>query len=330
MASATKEVIQSFDCLVTSVAMDDRFIIVGQEDGHVAAFWWNGGLLFEEQISDTVITAVCCEQQDSGSNHIFYAADHDGRLYTLDKKGKIIAQGQGRDERIHTLLNTDKFGITAYSNTGWTSFENATKEKRKLNLKKEIKASESSTETANYSLDGDGTLYFEDRGGQYHVNQYNCSSASTAIATCAMTFDNDDDVYAYAVVDPAFFDDLDTAGSSNLPVYDSNIELLCTLVFGCPVIQVMSCRMQTTYSSDDIFFLLRNNTIVRMKGNDIENTDILTEDLMTMAEEYIIDVEDDDFIKGFAVHGSETGFKLCFHGVMDIFTMFIHDQEGEI
>ena len=141
MASATKEVLQSFDCLVTSVAMDDKFILVGQvgtsshdwivilldfqEDGNVAAFWWNGGTLFEEDISDAVITAVCCEEREEGSNHIFYAADAEGQIFTLDKRGKIIAKGKGRDESIHTLMNHDTFGVTAYSETGWTSFDNA-------------------------------------------------------------------------------------------------------------------------------------------------------------------------------------------------------------
>ena len=194
-----------------------------------------------------------------------------------------------------------------------------------LNLKKEIKSSASDNDSANFSLDGDGTFYFHDQGGQYHVNEYHASSASTAIATCAIAFDNLD-VFAYAVVDPTFFDDLDTAESSNLPVYDDKEELVRTLLFDFPVIQVMSRRAHTMFAADDIFFLLRNNTMVRMRGNDIKNTDIPTEDLMHNAAEYIIEVEDDEFIKGFAVHGSEAGVKLCFHGVMDIFTMFIDEQ----
>ena len=283
-------------------------------------------MLFEEQISDAVITAVCCEEEDEGTDHIFYAADDNGRLYTLDKKGKIIAQGKGRDESIHTLMNHDSFGVTAYSKTGWTSFDKATKEKRGINLKKEIKASKSGDTTADYSLDGDGTFHFHDQGGQYLVNEYPANSASTAISTCAIEFNNLD-VYAYAVVDPAFFDDLDTAESINLPVYDDQEELVRTLVFDFPVIQVMSRRRHTKHSADDIFFLLRNNSIVRMRGMDIKNTDILSEDLMYNAEKYSIEVEDDELIKGFAVHGSEEGVKLCFHGVMDIFTIFIADQD---
>ena len=289
--------------------------LILQEDGCVATFWWNGGSFFEEQISETAITAVCCEEEDEGSNHIFYAADAEGKLYTLNKKGEVIAKGQGRPERVHTLLNSDKFEVLAYSETGFTKFTKATKR---------IKAKESTTYTANYSLDGDGTFYFGDQGGQYHVNQYNATTASTAIATCGMMFYNDE-VYAYAIVDEAYFDDLDTAEDCLLPVYDTNEALIRKLEFEDPVIQVMSCRNHATYPKDEIYFLLRSNTIVRMKGKDIENKDFETKDLMANADVFPLNVDGDEYIKGFAVHASNNGTKLCFQGLMDIFAIFIED-----
>eukprot|EP00092_Neocalanus_flemingeri_P046757 GFUD01052733.1.p1 GENE.GFUD01052733.1~~GFUD01052733.1.p1 ORF type:complete len:316 (+),score=84.28 GFUD01052733.1:92-1039(+) len=311
MAKATKEVMQSFDCLVTAVAMDEKFMLVGQEDGNVACYWWNGGLFFEQQISESMITAVCCEEEDKGTNHIFYAADMDGKLYTLDKKGNVLAKGKGRPDRIHTLLNVGKFKVCAYSETGYSEFSNATKK---------IKASESSTATANYSLDGDGTFYFHDQGGQYHVNIYNCDAATTAIATCALKVKKDA-VFAFAVVDPVYFDDLATAEDCLLPVYDNDNKIIRKLEFEAPVIQVMSRKTHTEYPKNEIYFLLRSNTVVCMSGKDIENKSIKTKDLMENADRLEIDVDDEEFIKGFAVHGSKNGTKFCFQGLTEIFAI---------
>merc|ERR1711913_24610 len=93
---------------VTAVAMDDRFYLVGQVDGTLAAVYIsNGNNVFKSKISDNAITAVACEEKDDADNQIFYAGDDKGNLYT-DKhpreEGKHPhhrQQGQVPDLRLH-------------------------------------------------------------------------------------------------------------------------------------------------------------------------------------------------------------------------------------
>ena len=67
---------QDFDRDVTAVAMDDRFILIGQVDGLLSAVYQKNGIkVFSIKISNAEITAVCCEEQDEDSNQIFYAPD---------------------------------------------------------------------------------------------------------------------------------------------------------------------------------------------------------------------------------------------------------------
>ena len=67
-------------------------MLVGQVDGKLSAVYVkNGNRVFSSKISETAVTAVCCEEQDDTDNPIFYAGDADGMLYTVNKKGKVVA-----------------------------------------------------------------------------------------------------------------------------------------------------------------------------------------------------------------------------------------------
>ena len=86
---------------------DDRFILIGQEDGLLSAIYHKNGMkVFSVKISDVDITAVCYEEQDEDSNQIFYAADSSNNICTVDKKGETISQVQlkARKGRIHTIV----------------------------------------------------------------------------------------------------------------------------------------------------------------------------------------------------------------------------------
>lgn len=81
---------EEFDRDVTSVAMDERFVLVGQVNGKLAAVYLkNGNIAFSTKISDNAITAVCCEEQDEADNPIFYAGDEEGNLFTDFRKGNF-------------------------------------------------------------------------------------------------------------------------------------------------------------------------------------------------------------------------------------------------
>jgi len=138
---------QDFDRDVTAVAMDDRFILVGQMDGKLSAVYHKNGVsVFSAKISDSEITAVCCEEQDETDNPIFYAGDVEGNLYTVNKKGKVLktAKLQARKGKIFTISNRNKYSIYAHTAGGSTSFSHATTDFRKGNF---------STASANYSFE---------------------------------------------------------------------------------------------------------------------------------------------------------------------------------
>merc|ERR1711936_1401217 len=99
---------------VTAVAMDDRFYLVGQNDGTLAAVYIsNGKNVFREKISDYAITAVACEEKDDADNQIFYCGDEKGNLFTANK---------------------DKYQIYVYTTKGSQSLSHTTTDFRKGNF----------------------------------------------------------------------------------------------------------------------------------------------------------------------------------------------------
>ena len=161
---------EDVDRFITSIDMDERFVVIGQEDGSVCAIYHkNGARVFSAKISDDKITAVCCEEQDEDDNPIFYAGDNKGKVCTINRKGKILAQVEipARKGKIHTIVNRSKFSIYACTDTGTTSFSNCTKRFQKGKF---------SSASANFSFSKDGTFQKNPSGGggDFKINQYDC------------------------------------------------------------------------------------------------------------------------------------------------------------
>merc|ERR1711988_1095070 len=187
---------------VTAVAMDDRFYLVGQVDGTLAAVYIsNGNNVFKSKISDNAITAVACEEKDDADNQIFYAGDDKVNLYTVNKKGNVVKTTSipERKGNIHIIANKDKYQIYVYTTKGSQSLSHTTSDFRKGNF---------TTSTANYSVDGDGTFHKKKGSGDYDVIQFNARTPSKIVATCAMEFGkkvgNYEEVLAYAIIDDEY------------------------------------------------------------------------------------------------------------------------------
>ena len=102
----------SYDRNISAVAMDERFLLIGQTDGTVSAHYlYNGILAFETKVSDFTINAVACEEEDDIWNEIFYVGDAANNFFVLDKKGATLSKAVIRKNRgfIHTLVNEKRF-----------------------------------------------------------------------------------------------------------------------------------------------------------------------------------------------------------------------------
>ena len=110
---------------VTAVAMDRRFLLVGQGSGEVSAHFLNNGReAFRTKISEADISAVCCEEQDDNWNEVFYVCDAENKVFTLNRRGEVIARnhlGQKRG-KVHTIVNTKRFAFTVHTTLGEQPF----------------------------------------------------------------------------------------------------------------------------------------------------------------------------------------------------------------
>eukprot|EP00092_Neocalanus_flemingeri_P022319 GFUD01024202.1.p1 GENE.GFUD01024202.1~~GFUD01024202.1.p1 ORF type:complete len:356 (+),score=87.45 GFUD01024202.1:96-1163(+) len=350
MSSLSRIPTQDFDRYVTAVAMNDRFILIGKADGSLSAVYGKNGVkVFSSQISEAEITAVCCEEQSEYSNSIFYAGDIMGNLFTVNQKGKVVAQVQlqGRKGEIHTIVNRNKFSIYAYTTTGNITFSHATTDFKKGHF---------STASANFSFDGDGTFHKKKGTGDFKVNQYDCRTPTNVVATCGIEFGkkikNFQQLFAFGIFDPSYQNMIEEGTAENtLPVFCSLRKLIRTLEFPAPVMQVMSCRHHEAGAEDDkIYILLWDGNILKVTGSMLEDPDLSNDDLdivpavsnevlvkkrrATMKikisgavmedsdiNNYVLDqenVEDDDKgeYKGFCVYGK----KMCVYGNDGLFT----------
>jgi len=316
---------EEFDRDVTSVAMDDRFVLVGQVNGKLAAVYLkNGNIAFSTKISDNAITAVCCEEQDEADNPIFYAGDEEGNLFTVNKKGKVVAEAKlaGRKGKILAIVNRSKYSIYAHTCGGSTSFSHATTDFRKGNF---------STNTANYSLDGDGSFMRKKGAGDYNVTQYDARTPSRVNATCAMEFGkkvkNYEQVFAYAVIDEEYENLIEEGTAENsIQVFNASTKLLRTLEFKSPVKQIMSCRHhEGDAEADKIYMLLWNGTLYKVTGSKLMDPDVKNEDLDLKVAVLPVDKDDDDDddddddqgeYAGFCVYGK----KICIYGNDGLYT----------
>ena len=110
----------SYDRNISSIAMDERFLLIGQTDGTVSVHYlYNGILAFETKVSEFSINAVACEEEDDIWNEIFYVGDAANNFFVLDKRGKTLSKAVIRKDRgfIHTIVNQKRFFIP-FSCTG--------------------------------------------------------------------------------------------------------------------------------------------------------------------------------------------------------------------
>lgn len=80
---------EHYDRGVTCIAMDARFLIVGQQDGNVSVHYIDNGIrTFWAKVSkkEDAITAVSCEENDDIWNEIFYVADAANNIFVLNKE----------------------------------------------------------------------------------------------------------------------------------------------------------------------------------------------------------------------------------------------------
>jgi len=312
---------EEFDRDVTAVAMDDRFVLVGQVNGKLAAVYLkNGNIAFSTKISENAITAVCCEEQDEADNPIFYAGDEEGNLYTINKKGKVVAEAKlaARKGKILAIVNRSKYSIYAHTEAGSTSFSHATTDFRKGNF---------SASSANYSLDGDGTFLRKKGSGDYKVIQYDSRTPNKVVATCAVEFgkkkDDLEEVMAYAVVDEEYENLIEEGtAAKSLQVFNSSNKQLRELEFNSPVKQVMSCRHHEGAKADTIYILLWNGTLYKVTGSQLMDSAIANDklDLKVAVTKASDDDDDDDDDQGeyggFCVFGK----KLCIYGNDGLYT----------
>jgi len=313
---------QDFDRDVTSVAMDERFILVGQVDGKLhAVYHKNGVSAFSAKIAECEITAVCCEEQDDTDNPIFYAGDVEGNLYTVNKKGKVLATTSlpKRKGKPRTIVNRAKYSIYVHSCKGVTSYSHATTDFRKGNF---------STAASNYSFDGDGTFHRKKGAGDYDVIQYDARTPSYIVATCAIEFGKKvkkfEQVMTYSVIHKDY-ENLIEEGTAEmaLKVFDGRKKMIRELEFKAPVKQVMSCRHhEGEAEADMVYILLWSGMLYSVTGSKLMDPNVTDDDL----DLKLAVVEDDDDAdeehedkgeyKGFCVFGK----KICIYGNDGLFT----------
>merc|ERR1711992_322839 len=262
-----------FDRDVTAVAMDERFYLIGQNDGSLAAVYINNGKnVFKEKISDYAITAVACEEKDDADNQIFYAGDEKGNLFTVNKKGKTVKETNipERKGNIHIIANKDKYQIYVYTCKGSQSLSHTTTDFRKGNF---------TTSTSNYSVDGDGTFHKKKGSGDYDVIQFNARTPSKVVATVGCEFGkklgNYEEVLAYAIVDDEYENLVeDGTADKKFTVFNKG-STVREIEFKSPVKQIMSCRHHDgDAEADDIYIMLWSGIVYKVNGSKLADDSV--------------------------------------------------------
>merc|ERR1712002_1270167 len=278
-----------FDRDVTAVAMDERFYLIGQNDGSLAAVYINNGKnVFREKISDYAITAVACEEKDDADNQIFYAGDAAGNLYTVNKKGNVVKTTSipERKGNIHIIANKDKYQIYVYTTKGSQSLSHTTTDFRKGNF---------TTSTSNYSVDGDGTFHKKKGSGDFDVIQFNARTPSKVVATCAMEFGKKvgkyEEVLAYAIVDDEYENLVeDGTADKKFTVFNKG-STVREIEFKSPVKQIMSCRHHDgDAEADDIYIMLWSGIVYKVNGSKLADGSV---DSDALGMEVVAKVESD-------------------------------------
>ena len=161
-----------------------RFIVVGLEDGKVAVVYKTGMPAFNPiAVSENKITAVCADDDED----YFYVGDQEGNLFTVNKKGEVLATSKMPGEITGAVLAiitiVGKSTFRASSSKGHTTFKDAHTEK--------ISHKNIFTSSANFSMDGDGKLYANKEDGGYHVISYNPDTEARLVSTVALRENSD-------------------------------------------------------------------------------------------------------------------------------------------
>merc|ERR1711992_13559 len=307
-----------FDRDVTAVAMDERFYLIGQVDGTLAAVYIsNGNNVFNSKVSDYPITAVACEEKDDADNQIFYCGDEEGNLFTVNKKGKTVKETSipERKGNIHIIANKDKYQIYVYTCKGSQSLSHTTTDFRKGNF---------TTSTSNYSVDGDGTFHKKKGSGDFDVIQFNARTPSKVVATVGCEFGkkfgNYEEVHAYAIVDEEYENLVeDGTADKKFTVFNKGA-IVRQVEFKSPVKQIMSCRHhEGKAEADDIYIMLWSGIVYRVSGSKLADDSIADKDLgmveavQTDGGDSSSDSDDDDDrgeFRGFCVYNN----KICVYG----------------
>ena len=86
MSSLSRVVSGDLDHSITCIACDERFVIIGHEEGTVTVLYHRkGARVFVVKVSNVRINSVCCEERDEDDNPIFYAGANDGKVVTLNR-----------------------------------------------------------------------------------------------------------------------------------------------------------------------------------------------------------------------------------------------------
>jgi len=312
MVQLTKLKIDFGDADITAVAMDNRFIVVGLEDGKVAVVYNETGMPafnpIAVPVSENKITAVCADDNED----YFYVGDQEGSLFTLNKKGKVLATSKmpgniaGAVLSIGTIVGKSTF--RASSSKGHTTFKDANTEK--------ISHKNIFTSSANFSMDGDGKLYANKEDGSFQVLSYNPDTEARVVSTVALRENSDStskkfmSVAAFVIADNDIY-----ASSLQLAIKTLSIRKgkkgdlgtqIKSLEFDAAVRQVISCRHHTggDAESDDIYVLLCNGDLLKYNGTQLFDRSVKTKDL---EKEEVVTNEDyeeriDEYLDGFAVY----------------------------
>jgi len=308
---------------VTAVAMDERFYLIGQNDGTLAVVYIsNGNNVFHSKISEHAITAVACEEKDDADNQIFYAGDEKGNLFTVNKKGKVVKETSipERKGNIHIIANKDKYQIYVYTCRGSQSLSHTTTDFRKGNF---------TTSTSNYSVDGDGTFHKKKGSGDYDVIQFNARTPSKVVATVGCEFGkklgNYEEVHAYAIVDDEYENLVeDGTADKKFTVFNKG-SVVRQVEFKSPVKQIMSCRHhEGKAEADDIYIMLWSGIVYKVNGSKLADESVdnsalgMVEVAKSGSGEGSDDEDEDDRgeFRGFSVYNN----KICVYGNDGLFT----------
>jgi len=265
-----KEVYQSFGSKINAASMDDRFLIVGMEDGTVECVYTHGGTKaptrnWAVSISSAPITAVLADSFDAGNDPLFYAGDKNGILYCINQKGKVISQSQVRDGPIFAILDKNIKEVVAYSEGGQSHCKLTNNQLAKVRSK-----------ASKFSFDNDAAFYTKREKGDMPAEIFRCEVPSSVIGTTRLQLEWDDEksfmfMEAFATLSKRFRDLVDNMEApETLDIVDRNQRKIRTLEFISPVRQVINAFVQKEdMRKDALYVLLWNDQIIRFVASEL-------------------------------------------------------------